>query len=95
LLVFKALFLKKSRSKLEKEGRENPDYVIACVGGGSNAAGTYYHNEDENIAVEAGLGVDSAKSNFSLGKSRCFMEVKPDANYRWSKNRFDTLFQQD
>jgi hypothetical protein len=34
-------------------------------------------NEDENIAVEAGLGVDSAKSNFSLGKSRCFMEVKP------------------
>jgi tryptophan synthase beta chain len=27
----------------EKEGRENPDYVIACIGGGSNAAGTFYH----------------------------------------------------
>ncbi|MFT5231724.1 MAG: tryptophan synthase beta chain, partial [Candidatus Azotimanducaceae bacterium] len=27
----------------EKEGRENPDYVVACVGGGSNAAGAYYH----------------------------------------------------
>ena len=26
----------------EKEGRENPDYVVACVGGGSNAAGAYY-----------------------------------------------------
>lgn len=51
----------------EKEGRENPDYVIACVGGGSNAAGAFYHFlEDENvqlIAVEAaGKGVDSGES---------------------------------
>ncbi|TDE50036.1 tryptophan synthase subunit beta [Flavobacterium sp. GT3P67] len=60
---------------LEKEGRENPDYVIACVGGGSNAAGAYYHfldNEDVNIiAVEAaGLGVDSGESaaTSALGK---------------------------
>jgi tryptophan synthase beta chain len=60
---------------LEKEGRENPDYVIACVGGGSNAAGTYYHfldNPDVNIiAVEAaGLGVDSGESaaTSALGK---------------------------
>ena len=28
---------------MEKEGRESPDYLIACVGGGSNAAGTIYH----------------------------------------------------
>jgi len=52
---------------LEKEGKENPDHVIACVGGGSNAAGAYYHfldDEDVNIiAVEAaGLGVDSGES---------------------------------
>ena len=52
---------------LEKEGRENPDHVIACVGGGSNAAGSYYHylNEpDVNIiAVEAaGKGIDSGES---------------------------------
>jgi len=60
---------------LEKEGRENPDYVIACVGGGSNAAGAYYHfldNPDVNIiAVEAaGLGVDSGESaaTSALGK---------------------------
>lgn len=51
----------------EKEGRENPDLVIACVGGGSNAAGAFYHyyNEPEVrlIAVEAaGLGVSSGKS---------------------------------
>lgn len=51
----------------EHTGRENPDYVVACVGGGSNAAGTFYHyleNENVNlVAVEAGgLGVKSGKS---------------------------------
>ncbi|KFF19555.1 tryptophan synthase subunit beta [Flavobacterium hydatis] len=60
---------------LEKEGRENPDHVIACVGGGSNAAGAFYHFLDEKevniIAVEAaGLGVDSGESaaTSALGK---------------------------
>ena len=52
---------------LEKTGRENPDYVIACVGGGSNAAGAFYHFLDQKdvklIAAEAaGHGVDSGKS---------------------------------
>ena len=52
---------------LVQEGTENPDYVIACVGGGSNAAGAFYHYLDnENvklIAVEAaGKGVDSGES---------------------------------
>ena len=51
----------------EKTGKENPDTIIACVGGGSNAAGAFYHylgDEDvELIAVEAaGLGVDSGES---------------------------------
>lgn len=51
----------------EKEGRENPDYIIACVGGGSNAAGAFYHYLDREevklVAVEAsGKGVDSGES---------------------------------
>ena len=51
----------------EKTGRENPDFVIACVGGGSNAAGTFYHFVNEKsvklIAAEAGgFGVNSGKS---------------------------------
>jgi tryptophan synthase beta chain len=51
----------------EKTGSENPDYVLACVGGGSNAIGMFYHFLDEPgvqlIAVEAaGHGVDSGKS---------------------------------
>ncbi len=51
----------------EKENRSAPDYVVACVGGGSNAAGAYYHFLDHPavgiIAVEAaGQGVNSGKS---------------------------------
>jgi len=51
----------------EQTGKENPDTVIACVGGGSNAAGAFYHFLDQEdvelIAVEAaGLGVDSGET---------------------------------
>ena len=52
---------------LEQTGSENPTYVIACVGGGSNAAGAYYHYLDHPdvrlIAVEAaGEGVTTGRS---------------------------------
>jgi len=57
------------------EGTHKPNYVVACVGGGSNAAGAYYHFLDDEdvhlIAVEAaGLGVDSGESaaTSALGK---------------------------
>ncbi|MDE6341672.1 MAG: tryptophan synthase subunit beta [Muribaculaceae bacterium] len=48
-------------------GRDLPDYVVACIGGGSNAAGAFYHFIDEPsvklIAAEAaGLGIDSGKT---------------------------------
>ncbi len=51
----------------EKTGRSNPDYVLACVGGGSNAMGMFYHflNQPDVklIGIEAaGLGVDSGES---------------------------------
>ncbi len=51
----------------DKEGRNYPDYVIACVGGGSNAIGAFYHYLDNPsvglLAAEAaGFGVDSGKS---------------------------------
>jgi tryptophan synthase beta chain len=51
----------------EKENRAHPDYIIACVGGGSNAAGAFYHYLDNAavklIAVEAaGLGIYSGES---------------------------------
>ena len=59
----------------EIEGREYPDHLIACVGGGSNAAGLYYHYLNDSrvkiIAVEAaGKGINSGKSaaTSALGK---------------------------
>lgn len=61
---------------LEKEGQETPDYVLACVGGGSNAAGAFYHFLDDEsvqlVAIEAaGQGIHSGMSavTTSLGKS--------------------------
>lgn len=60
---------------LEKTDKDYPDYVIACVGGGSNAAGAFYHFLDNDkvqlLAVEAaGKGVDSGASaaTIALGK---------------------------
>ena len=51
----------------DKTGKENPDYVVACVGGGSNAAGAFYHFLNNPlvklVGVEAaGLGIDSGHS---------------------------------
>ena len=65
---FQSVISEEIRKQLKEEkGTELPDYVIACVGGGSNAAGAFYHFlNDESvklIAVEAaGLGVDSGMS---------------------------------
>ena len=48
----------------EKEGRDYPDYLMACIGGGSNAAGAMYHYLDDNrvqivLGEAGGLGKDS------------------------------------
>ena len=52
---------------MEKEGRDYPDYLMACVGGGSNAGGTVYHYIDDErvkivLAEAGGMGVDSGKT---------------------------------
>lgn len=65
---FQSVISEEIRSQLkEQTGSETPDYVIACVGGGSNAAGVFYHFlDDENVKIiaaeAAGLGVKSGKS---------------------------------
>ncbi len=63
------------RQLMEHEGREVPDYLIACVGGGSNAAGTFYHYLDEPqvrlVAAEAaGLGLTSGESAATIHLGR-------------------------
>ena len=58
-----------------KEGRDYPDHLIACIGGGSNAAGTFFHYaEDERVnlvMVEAGgRGIDSGETAASIHRGR-------------------------
>jgi len=73
---FQSIISEETKKQLAKKtGNSLPDYVLACVGGGSNAAGMFYHFlEDEQvrlIAVEAaGHGVDSGESaaTTALGK---------------------------
>lgn len=75
----------------EKEGRTNPDYVLACVGGGSNAVGAFYHFLDDErvklLAIEAaGKGINTGLSaaTTALGKpgvlhgSRTYLMQTPD-----------------
>ena len=59
----------------EHENRDYPDYLIACVGGGSNAAGTIYHYIDDErvkivLAEAGGKGIDTNMSaaTIQLGK---------------------------
>lgn len=65
---FQSVISDEIKKQLQHEiGNSYPDYVIACVGGGSNAAGAFYHFLDDEhvqlIGVEAaGKGVDSGES---------------------------------
>ena len=60
---------------MEHEGRDYPDYLMACVGGGSNAAGTIFHYLDDErvkivLAEAGGMGLNSGMSaaTIQLGK---------------------------
>lgn len=90
--IFQSVISEETKKQLlEQTGKDQPDYVMACVGGGSNAAGMFYHFiDDENvklIAVEAaGKGVTSGFSAATtmLGKegvlhgSRSILMQTPD-----------------
>ncbi|ACT94999.1 tryptophan synthase subunit beta [Dyadobacter fermentans] len=73
---FQSVISEEIRAQLNAHtGKQTPNYVIACVGGGSNAAGSFYHFLDDEdvklVAVEAaGLGLTSGHSaaTTALGK---------------------------
>jgi tryptophan synthase beta chain len=73
---FQSVISEEIQAQLQEQvGKSHPDYVIACVGGGSNAAGAYYHFLNDNnvtlVGVEAaGKGIDSGESaaTTALGK---------------------------
>lgn len=65
---FQSVISEEIRSQLlEQEGREYPDYLVACIGGGSNAAGTIYHYlDDERVRIQlaeaGGMGIDTLQT---------------------------------
>lgn len=70
--IFQSVISEEIKKQLKKQiGKENPTHVIACIGGGSNAAGAFYHfidtKEVQLIGVEAaGHGIDTNKTAASL-----------------------------
>ena len=63
------------RQLMEHEGRDYPDYLMACVGGGSNAAGTIYHYLDDErvkivLAEAGGKGIDTLMSAATIQLGR-------------------------
>lgn len=74
--IFQSVISEEIKFQLkDKTGNENPDYIIACLGGGSNAMGAFYHYigdiKTKLIAVEAGgEGVNSGRTaaTIALGK---------------------------
>ena len=73
---FQSVISEEIRAQLQElEGREEPDMVVACIGGGSNAMGAFYHFIDAPkvalVAAEAGgLGADSGKTAATLTKGK-------------------------
>lgn len=80
---FQAIISKESKEQiLEKEGRM-PDAIIACVGGGSNAIGSFYHYIDEKevelIGAEAagrGIDINETAATMAVGKLGIFHGMK-------------------
>ncbi len=73
---FQSVISKEMKTQLQSHiGREYPDYVVACIGGGSNAAGAFYHFIDDDrvklVAAEAaGKGVDTDMSAATIRLGR-------------------------
>ena len=63
------------RQLLEHEGRDYPHYLMACIGGGSNADGTIYHYLDDTrvnivLAEAGGLGIETGQSAATINLGR-------------------------
>lgn len=65
---FQSVISEEMRAQLSDEiGHPYPDYVFACVGGGSNAAGAFYHYlDDEHVTL---VGVEAAGKGINSGQS--------------------------
>lgn len=61
------------RQLLYKEGRQSPDAVLACVGGGSNAAGAFWNFiEDKEVRL---IGAEAGGCGISTGKTAATLSI--------------------
>ena len=99
--IFQSIISEETKKQLiEQTGSEQPDYVLACVGGGSNAMGMFYHfMDDENvklIAVEAagkGLIAVFCSDNYLGQRRRIAWKPKYfNANRRRTSSRATLCF---
>jgi tryptophan synthase beta chain len=82
---FQSVISKEMRGQLkEKTGSELPDYVVACVGGGSNAAGAFYHFLDEP-SVKL-IAVEAAGEGLTTGKTAATTQLGTDGILHGSKS---------
>jgi len=71
---FQAVISEEMKTQLmEKTGKSDPDYILTCIGGGSNAAGAFYHYlENEKVKLVAaeggGLGLETNQHAASVNK---------------------------
>lgn len=71
---FQSIISKEIKQQLKTTlGKENPDYVIACVGGGSNAAGAFYHFlENEEVKL---IGVEASGKGIHTGHTAATLTI--------------------
>ncbi len=71
---FQSVISKEMKAQLlQATGYENPDYVIACIGGGSNAAGAFYHFlEDETVQL---IGVEASGKGIHSGHTAATLSI--------------------
>ncbi len=71
---FQSVIGKETKSQILKKENKLPDYILACVGGGSNAIGIFYPFANDNIKLigveAAGFGLNTAKHSATLTKGR-------------------------
>lgn len=71
---FQSVISKEMKSQLlEQVGKENPEFVIACVGGGSNAAGAFYHYlNNDNVTL---IGVEASGKGIQTGHTAATLTI--------------------
>ena len=86
---------------LEKTGRDHPDCLIACIGGGSNAAGTIYHYADNErvriiLAEAGGCGIHSGRTAALAPDDFLIVEgihaLHPQVLHAFSGQKVQTMF---